>query len=195
MVHGGANYDDIYSVVQTTDGGYATVGETHSFGPANCNMNLTKYTSYGILSWSKTWVGTGSEWSNSFVQTSDGGFAITGGTNSYGAGVCDMFLAKYTSNGTLSWTKTWGGTGDDGGLSLFQASDGGFVIGGYTDSYGAGDYDMLFAKFTSNGIIKNCSSPMCQSPTATVTTPTATTTSPSVTVINSPFTPTTIIAP
>ena len=150
---GGTGADWGYSLVQTSDGGYAVTGYTISYGAGSNDMFLAKYTSTGTLSWSKTWGGTGDEYGQSLVQTSDGGYAVTGYTASYGAGSNDMFLAKYTSAGTLSWSKTWGGTGSDRGYSLVQTSDGGYAVTGYTDSYGAGGNDMFLAKYTSTGTL------------------------------------------
>jgi len=120
--------------------------------------------------------GANGDYGNSIVQTSDDGLAMTGNTASYGAGVVDMFLFKYDSNGTLVWNKTWGGTAADVGYSIVQTSDNCLAVAGYTASYGAGSADMFLAKYNSSGIINNCSSPMCQSPSATVTSPSATST-------------------
>src|SRR5680860_1122790 len=88
--------------------------------------------------------GAGYDRGYSLVQTSDAGYALTGYTYSYVAGGTDMFLAKYTSDGTLSWSRTWGGTDYEYGRSLVQTSDGGYAVTGTTASYGAGDgyYDM-----------------------------------------------------
>ncbi|MFZ2125457.1 MAG: hypothetical protein WA087_00595, partial [Candidatus Saccharimonadales bacterium] len=179
---GGTGSDSGHSLVQTSDGGYAVTGVTDSYGSGSFDMYLAKYTSDGTLSWSKTWGGAGADYGESLVQTSDGGLAVTGLTNSYGAGNHDMLLAKYTSDGTLSWSKTWGGASVDRGYSLVQTSDGGLAVGGWTISYGAGNDDTFLAKYASDGTITNCSSPMCQSPTATVTTPSPTVGSPTVTV-------------
>src|SRR5680860_146778 len=178
---GGAGYDLGKSLVQTSDGGYAVTGQNASYGAGGMDMFLVKYTSVGVVSWSKTWGGAGSDAGTSLVQTSDGGYAVTGHTANYGAGADDMILVKYDSAGTLTWSKTWGGADYDHGTSLIKTSDDGYAVAGWT-SYGAGVDDMFLAKYNSSGVIVNCSSPMCQSPSATVTSPSATVTSPSATV-------------
>jgi len=179
---GGVITDIAYSLIQTTDGGYAIAGATYNYGAGGNDAYLAKYDSSGTLSWSRTWGGTGSDQANSIIQTSDGGYAIAGKTASYGAGSDDAFLAKYDSAGTLSWYRTWGGTGSDQANSLIQTTDGGYAITGYTASYGAGGSDVLLAKYDSSGNINGCVSPMCKSPTATTSSPTATTSSPTATV-------------
>ncbi len=54
-------------------------------------------------------------------------------------------------SGSVSWAKTIGGTGSDIGYSIAQTSDGGYVIGGRTDSYGAGGYDFYVVKLDGSG--------------------------------------------
>lgn len=163
---GGISTDYGNSVAQTSDGGYAVTGLTRSYGAGGLDdMFLAKYDSSGNLSWNKTWGGVGTDTGNSVVQTSDGGYAVTGVTTSYGAGSYDMLLAKYTSTGSLSWSKTWGGTGSDYGSSLVQTSDGGYAVTGRTSSYGAGSNDMLLAKYDSSGNIAGCPSAMCKADT------------------------------
>ncbi len=176
---GGAGIDYGFSLVQTSDGGFAVSGSTTSYGAGSDDMTLIKYDSSGTLSWSRTWGGTGADYGDSLVQTSDGGFAVSGSTASYGAGSEDMFLAKYDANGTLSWSRTWGGTGADSSYSFVQTSDGGYAVAGDTASYGAGSDDMFLAKYDANGTITGCLSTMCTSPTASVSSPSPSTSSPS----------------
>ncbi len=150
---GGLAEDYGYSLVQTSDGGYAVTGETASYGAGSNDAFLAKYDSSGTLSWSRTWGGTGSDDGDSLIQTSDGGYIVSGSTSSYGAGSSDMFLAKYDSAGTLSWSRTWGGTGSDYGKDVVQTSDGGYAITAQTTSYGAGSSDMFLAKYDSAGTL------------------------------------------
>jgi hypothetical protein len=181
---GGTSDDEGNSIVQTSDGGYAITGYTVSYGAGTRDMFLAKFSSSGTLSWSKTWGGTSTDTGKSVAQTSDGGYAVAGYTTSFGAGSYDMFLAKFSSSGTLSWSKTWGGTGDDEGNSIFQTSDGGYAVAGYTTSFGAGSYDVLLARLDNTGAIAGCGTPACQSPTATTGTPSTSATNPAMTVFN-----------
>ncbi len=148
-----AGADVISSIVQTGDGGYVVVGNTSSYGAGGADMYIGKYTPNGTLSWNKTWGGVGNDYGSSIIQTSDGGYAVTGYETSFGAGGSDMFIVKYTSDGTLSWNKTWGGVGIDNGNSIIQTNDGGYAVTGYTENFGAGVNDMFIVKYTSDGTL------------------------------------------
>ena len=84
--------------------------------------------------WEKTYGGSLDDGAKSIVLCSDGGYLLAGFTKSYGSGALDMFLVKTDSNGNPLWNMTYGGTKDDGANSLIQASDGGYVLAGYTNS-------------------------------------------------------------
>jgi regulation of enolase protein 1 (concanavalin A-like superfamily) len=87
----------------------------------------------------------------SFVQTVDGGFAMTGSTFSYGMGKTDLWLVKTTADGTVEWNRTYGGIDWDVAHSLIQTVDGGFVMTGGTYSFGVGNADLWLVKTTADG--------------------------------------------
>lgn len=145
---GGPNYDYGYSVIHCSDGGYAIAGST---GVGSYDVYAIKLDSNGNLLWTKTIGGTGDDQGYSIIQCEDKGLAIAGRTQSYGAGGYDVYVIKLDSVGNLKWTKTIGGTGDDEGYGIIQGKDGGYVVAGYTDSYGAGARDMYVIKLDSAG--------------------------------------------
>ncbi len=151
---GGSGTDDGMCVQPTSDGGYIVIGQTSSYGAGGYDLFLTKFTSAGSVSWTKTVGGSNNEYGYSVQQTQDGGYIVTGWTNSFGAGNNDVLLAKFTSVGSLSWMKTLGGASNtEIGQSVQETQDGGYIITGYTISYGAGSTDLLLAKFTSTGTL------------------------------------------
>jgi len=79
-------------------------------------------------------------------QSSDGSYIVVGRTQSFGAGNYDVYVAKIDSSANVLWTKTIGGGSDDVAMSITQSSDGGFAIAGYTQSFGAGSYDIYVVK-------------------------------------------------
>jgi hypothetical protein len=148
---GGANYDQGYSVKQTADGGYIIAGTTRSFGAGNSNIYLIKTDTYGLLLWSRTFGGTNYDQAWFVQQTTDGGYIISGTTESFGAGPNDAYLIKTDANGDTLWTKTIGGASDEQGLSVKQTPDGGYIMAGTTSySFGFGT-DVYLVKTDNSG--------------------------------------------
>lgn len=102
--------------------------------------------------WSKTYGGSKNEKAYSVRQTSDGGYIIAGSTYSFGAGKDDFYLVKTDSQGMKEWSKSYGGAYSDLALSVQQTSDSGYIIAGYTESFGAGDIDFYLVKTDSQGM-------------------------------------------
>ena len=149
--YGGAVDDRGYSVQQTADGGYVIAGYTRSFGAGSADVYLIKTNSLGNTLWTKTYGGWSGDQGYSVQQTVDGGYVIAGSTRSFGAGGNDAYLIKTDSLGDTLWTKAYGGALNDYGYSVQQTTDGGYVIAGYTYSFGAGNYDFYLIKTDSLG--------------------------------------------
>jgi type IX secretion system substrate protein len=149
--YGGIYYESAYSVKQTSDSGFIIAGHNSLVMSGNTEIYLVKTDANGNLLWTKTFGGAFYDWARSVLQTSDGGYIITGYTLSFGAGIYDAYLIKTDSNGDSLWTKTYGGTNEDGSYSIQQTSDGGFIMAGYTFSFGAGGSDVYLIKTDING--------------------------------------------
>lgn len=137
--------------VQTSDGGYAISGDTNSSGTGGSDFWLIKTDSDGNAQWNETYGGAFDEVSGGMCLTSDGGFAIAGGTYSFGAGGEDFYLVKTDSAGNMQWNQTYGGTGLENGYALLQSSDGGYLLTGTTQSFGAGGNDIWLVKTDALG--------------------------------------------
>jgi hypothetical protein len=150
--HGGISSDGAWYVEHTSDGGFILTGWTLSYGPGFIgNAWLVKTDSLGNQQWNKFFGGDDVDRGYSVQQTTDGGYIMTGYTDSFGAGLYDMLLIKTDPSGNAEWTKTFGGTGRDYGNSVQQTSDGGYIVLGYTLSFGAGGDDFYLIKTDMNG--------------------------------------------
>lgn len=148
--YGGGENDHAQEVIQTMNGGFITVGYTSSFGSGRIDVYLIKTNSLGDTIWAKTYGGSGDDMGESVLQNQDGGYIITGWTDSYGAGNFDVYLIKTDSLGDTLWTKTLGGSDTDRGHDI-ALTTGGFVIVGETKSFGSGNSDVYIIKTDENG--------------------------------------------
>lgn len=131
------------SVAATSDGG------TVSAGYVNVNYSfdasVARYDANGNVIWNKTYGGTGSDQAYSIINTADGGFLVSGESNSQDGdvklnhGAIDLWVFKLDANGNLIWEKTFGGAGDDIMGVIAACSDGGYVMSSMSKSNATGD--------------------------------------------------------
>jgi hypothetical protein len=139
--YGGSNSESGFSLCQMPDGGYAISGYTCSFGTGSYDVYVVRTDANGDTLWTRTFGGEDTEFGYSVATTTDGGVIVAGSTESYGAGSEDFYVIRTDANGDTLWTRTYGGPDLDAARSVTQAYDGGFIIAGYTYSYGAGALD------------------------------------------------------
>lgn len=144
---GGSKQDDGTYIQQTNDTGYIMVGNTTSADGDvsgyhdSTDIWVVKLDMHGGIEWQKCLGGSKSESSFSIRQTSDGGYVIGGSTASadgditYNHGKGDCWVVKLDAKGSLSWQKTYGGSGDEGLFDIMQTKDGGYIMTGGTDSH------------------------------------------------------------
>jgi hypothetical protein len=153
MTYGGTGFDEAYALVQNNDGGYSLAGRTSSFGAGSDDGWLVRTDASGTAMWNQTYGGTSVDDVWALVKTSDGGYALAGSTQSFGAGAVDLWLVKTDVNGGAEWNMTCGGAMyEDYAQSLVQTSDGGYALAGYTYSF-ADLYDFWLVKTDINGVV------------------------------------------
>ncbi|MCX6166012.1 MAG: T9SS type A sorting domain-containing protein, partial [Ignavibacteriae bacterium] len=115
---GGTSIERAFSIIKTTDGGYAIAGTTGSYGTGSSDMYIVKLNSSGMLQWSKTVGGDTTDNAYSIIQTTDGGYAIAGYTNSFGAGSNDMYIVKFDEGwNTCGNTSSFASSSGTGGTT------------------------------------------------------------------------------
>jgi hypothetical protein len=129
--------DFAYGIVQSITGDYYIVGETKSYGAGSNDVFLIKLNSSGDIVWTHTYGGVQSDNAKGILSVSATEIVLAGTTSSYGAGGSDVYLLKVDSAGTVIWTKTFGLTGNESANCISAVHDGGFIIGGNTESYGS----------------------------------------------------------
>ena len=134
-----------FSLIQTKEGGYAIARNDYT-------RLLLKVDSSGNFQWSKTYgvILTDRNWfgkTNSVIQTSDGGFAITGVDLSRAEGR-GCWIAKTDDQLNLQWNQTYTGTSEP--YSLVQTSDDGYALAGLTNASENGNSKQAFLLKTNN---------------------------------------------
>ena len=179
-ITGGTNHDYLNTIVQTTDGGYMVGGRSSSgISGDKTEINqgdwgtydywILKLSATGIIQWQNTIGGSGNDYLQSLQQTTDGGYilggyswsGISGDKTEASQGNYDYWVVKLNATGTIEWQNTIGGNGDDQLQSIQQTTDGGYIVGGYSNSGISGDktgtnkggYDYWVVKLNNNGSI------------------------------------------
>ncbi|MEO9893644.1 hypothetical protein [Aurantibacter sp.] len=143
---GGSGSDTARSIIKTNDGGYAVLGYTNSIdGDISDKTHpfvdywMLKLSAQGDLQWSKTYGGSGEDIGQSILQTSDGGYALTGyaqsadGDGSSNAGYHDNWIIRLDNQGTILWERSFGFSGHDHSYDIIETDDGGLFFAGFID--------------------------------------------------------------
>lgn len=151
------NTDCAKSLVQTDDGGYTLAGFVRPAIIAPSDVWVIHVDSTGNSVWNVTWTTAGYAIFDSIIQTVDGGYLVSGATD-YLSGFMDlgsiMFLLKIDANGTIQWTKTFDGLGDNNSLFVTKTENGGYALAGTTKPTDQGThYDIWFTKTDPHGDI------------------------------------------
>ncbi|MBW1855105.1 MAG: hypothetical protein JRJ00_10565, partial [Deltaproteobacteria bacterium] len=103
--------------------------------------------------WAKAYGGSDFDWTFSIQETTGGNYITAGYTYSFGAGDSDAWVVKLNSDGTFSWQNSYGGSDYDWAYTIRETSDTGYIMAGYTESFGAGRADAWILKLTSSGTV------------------------------------------
>lgn len=150
--YGGNGVDAFQCVQQTTDGGYIMAGYTYSFGKGERDIYVVKTDINGKEQWNATFGNTGDDSANWIEQTSDGGYILAGYTRKKYEDKSDIWVLKLHKDGKLDWDKKFGGNNSDEAMMIKPTRDnGGYIVVGFTESYGAGGRDGYAAFLSKDG--------------------------------------------
>jgi PKD repeat protein len=136
-------------------GGFIICGSTQGLGIGSDDGYLVKTDDLGVVQWYKTYGGSAPDDFHTVENTSDGGFVVTGTTQSNALIISNQWLVKTDANGDSTWAYTFGGANHDHAYSGMQTSDGGYILCGYSGSFGFNYEDALVIKVDSQGLLYN----------------------------------------
>lgn len=148
--YGGSNKENGNSVKQMPDGGYIVTGQTFTWG-SNGDAYVVRTNSSGDTLWTKYYGGPNVDEGISIVQNGDGSSTFIVRDSSYGAGDIDTRITKIDQNGGITWSKIYGGTQKDTPKRIRSTSDGGYIVGSISRSFGWINPDMWLLKLTATG--------------------------------------------
>jgi hypothetical protein len=150
--YGGPKPDYAFSMLETSDGNFFIVGYSQSYSAGDFDIYLLKINPTGGVVWSKTYGTSTNEEGHEIIATADGNYAIVGSTEIVSTNPPgNMYLMKIDVNGTVIWTKYYGGPNKEYGNSVKQTPTGGYILLGQTYSYGTGNGDAYLVKTNSTG--------------------------------------------
>ncbi len=162
-MYGDTLFEELTAVKQTSDGGFIVAGSSTGFGLGGFDILLMKTDSSGVPQWSKVFGGASSDACYDLHITSDGGYLLSGFTESLGYGhrmagadETNIFLLKTDDTGTLQWMQVYGDGLQDEAYRSAIAADGGYLIGGFTENYLTADSSQMIVIKTDSSGVSGC---------------------------------------
>jgi hypothetical protein len=136
-----------YSVRQTSSTDFIRIAYV---GGSNLNIYTVKTDSTGDTIWIKEYGGANYDEGFCIREAVDSNYIIAGYSKSYGNGSQDLYLLKIDQNGDSLWARIYGGDSNDVAEEIEVTSDGGYIVVGYTKSYGAGGNDIWLLRLATD---------------------------------------------
>ncbi len=157
---GGSKADFGSSVEAAQDGGFIIIGATASYGAGYSDTYLIKTDMSGGLLWEKTYGGIKDDRGYSVYPSRDGGYIITGTTESFNAQSIDIYTIKIDIFGNQIWSRNYGGAKSDFGRMVFQDQGRDYMVVGYSYSNSTGGSDIYIAKLYGDATSVNDDDPI-----------------------------------
>ena len=156
--YGTDRWDIARSVRPTPDGGYVVLGESgyiqgHLTGGALRDFWLLKLDAAGDLEWQRSYGGAAHDYAQDVTVTADGGYALTGETQSFGVDCADVWVLRLDGAGDVVWQKAYGTTDCDRGYEIVEMANGDLVVGGHISNSAATDMNALVMRLDDDGTL------------------------------------------
>ncbi len=150
---GGSDDDYANAVAIAPNGDIIVAGDTSSFGNGGWDTLVIRLDGRGNVKWEKTYGGEDDEYTNAVAIAPNGDIITAGSTSSFGAGNADVWVMRLSPSGGVKWQMTCGGPKDDEAYGVALTPTGNIVVSGYTESFGAGDWDAWILRLNGNGSV------------------------------------------
>ncbi len=151
-VYGGGVNDSFSTAMELPGGNIIAAGSSSTFGPGSYGGYLVKMDANGNIIWDYSYGGSGQDGFSASLMTDDNYIITTGPTSSFGSGDVDILLTKIDTNGIVLWSKAYGGSNFDRGVSVTEIPNStDLYLASLTQSYNNGDYDILIMRVDSIG--------------------------------------------
>ncbi len=150
QTYGGPEKDHFYEMRPTPDGGFINTGKTESFGQGAGDAWLIKTDAVGDEEWRRFWGTEELEFGRSCTPTTDGGYAFCGVTHVDGNVGNQLLVAKASADGEWEWSFTIGGSDMEDSWCIRQTQDYGYVVSGFSWSYGNAERSMFVVRLESD---------------------------------------------
>ncbi|REJ80828.1 MAG: T9SS C-terminal target domain-containing protein [Bacteroidetes bacterium] len=153
---GGQGYEIGNSIQQTPDGGFILAGQSYSYDGEDGDYYMVKTDSLGNFQWMKNYAMPGLQECHYVQVVPSGGFILVGDADNMpnSLGSTDIWMIRTNDLGDTLWTKLYGGSKKDGGKTVENTSDGGFVVAGITRSFNLINPNYYLFKTNSNGFLE-----------------------------------------
>ncbi len=145
---GGTLDDQANAIRQTGDGGYIVAGYANSgngdvvgqHNAGTADQWVVKLSGSLAIQWQRCLGGSSNDFAEAVRIANDGGYIVAGYTSSSDGDIAgkhgqeDVWIVKLTASGAIQWGKCFGGDDNDRANSVYPASDGGFIVAGYSNS-------------------------------------------------------------
>ncbi|MQY82440.1 hypothetical protein GH157_01960, partial [archaeon] len=161
QTYGSERIEEGRSIIISSEGGFILTGSQSGTGPTETDIIVMKIDDNGNLLWNSTIEQIGHEIGASIIESSNGGYIITGSISRPEL-ESDLYLVKINNTGSVLWNRTFGDSGynityrlypQDQGKFVGEDDEGNIIVMGQTQSFGASDLDILVLKLDSEGYL------------------------------------------